>query len=90
MRAFAETGLDPDFYACRARAPDETFPWEAISTGVRKEFLLEECRRSQSGETSVDCREQCHACGILTACGDRWTEEWCCPPPALAMAGLPM
>jgi radical SAM family uncharacterized protein len=90
MRAFAETGLDPDFYACRARAPDETFPWEAISTGVRKEFLLEEYRHSQRGETLIDCREQCHGCGILAACGDRWTEEWCCPPPALAMAGLPM
>jgi len=81
MRAFAEVGLDPDFYAHRQRAPDETFPWEVVSTGVRKEFLLEEYRRSQRGETLADCREQCHGCGILTACGDNWSEEWRCPHP---------
>jgi len=64
MRAFAKVGLDPDFYAYRQRPPDETFPWEVISTGVRKEFLLNEYRRSQAGETLPDCREHCHACGI--------------------------
>lgn len=93
MRAFAEVGLDPDFYARRERSPDETFPWEVVSTGVRREFLLEEYRRSQRGETSADCREQCHACGILVACGDRWTEEWRCPPPhvgQVANLSIPM
>ena len=81
MRAFAEMGLDPDFYARRQRPPDETFPWEVVSTGVRKEFLLEEYRRSKHGETLVDCRERCHGCGILGAYGDIWSEEWRCPQP---------
>ncbi|MBE9473189.1 MAG: radical SAM protein [Chloroflexi bacterium] len=81
MRAFAEMGLDPDFYARRQRPPDETFPWEVVSTGVRKEFLLEEYRRSEHGETLADCREQCHGCGILGAYGDIWSEEWRCPQP---------
>jgi radical SAM family uncharacterized protein len=81
MQALAEVGLDPDFYAYRQRPPDETFPWEVVSTGVRKRFLLEEYRRSQRGETLADCREQCHGCGILGAYGDEWAEEWCCPPP---------
>jgi radical SAM family uncharacterized protein len=82
MRAFAESGLDPDFYAHRERAPDETFPWEVVSAGVHRRFLLEEYRRSQRGELLVDCRERCHGCGVLATCGRGWSEEWCCPAPA--------
>jgi len=82
MRAFAEAELDPDFYARRERSPDEVFPWEVVSTGVSRKFLLGEYRRSQRGETLVDCREQCHGCGILTVLGDNWSEEWRCPEPA--------
>ncbi len=81
MRAFAEAGFDPGFYAYRERPPDETFPWEVVSTGVHKKFLLEEYRRSQRGEMLADCREQCHGCGILGAYGDGWSDEWRCPPP---------
>ena len=80
-QAFAEIGLDPGFYAYRERPPDETFPWEAVSTGVRKRFLLDDYRRSQRGETLADCRDRCHGCGILAACGESWSEEWCCPEP---------
>ena len=81
MRAFAEAGLDPDFYAHRQRPPDEIFPWEVVSTGVRIKFLLEEYRRSERGETREDCRERCHGCGILGAYGNDWSEEWRCPSP---------
>ena len=80
-QAFAEIGLDPDFYARRQRPPDEIFPWEVISTGVHKRFLLAEYQRSQRAETLMDCREGCHGCGILAACGDSWHESWCCPEP---------
>jgi len=81
-QAFAEAGLDPDFYAHRERPLDETFPWEVVSTGVHKKFLLREYRRSQRGETLVDCRKQCHGCGLLDAYGDGWSEQWRCPQPA--------
>jgi radical SAM family uncharacterized protein len=80
-RAFADSGLDPDFYAHRERPPDETFPWEVISTGVRRQFLLREYRRSQRGEPLADCRARCHSCGVLAAWGGRWSEDWCCPEP---------
>jgi len=79
-RSFAELGLDPDFYARRQRQPDELFPWEVVSTGVRKEFLLQEYRRSQRAETLTDCRNQCHGCGVLAAFKEEWAESWCCPP----------
>jgi radical SAM family uncharacterized protein len=87
MRAFAKTGLDPDFYAYRERSRDELLPWEVVDVGVRKRFLLDEYQRSQRGEILTDCREACHACGILAAFGDRCTEEWCCPEPGQRLTG---
>lgn len=81
LRAFAETGLDPDFYAYRERSPDEVFPWEVVSTGVRRAFLWREYERSRQGETLSDCRERCHACGILTAFGAIRSDDWRCPAP---------
>ncbi len=81
-RAFAKSGSDPDFYAYRARAPDELFPWDVVGIGVRKKFLLEEYRHSQSGETLGDCREQCYGCGVLAALCSDWSDEWHCPQPS--------
>ncbi len=81
MRAFGEIGLAPDFYARRERLAGETFPWEVVSTGVRRGFLLAEYRRSQAGELTSDCRELCHGCGILGTYGNDWSEEWRCPKP---------
>jgi radical SAM superfamily enzyme YgiQ (UPF0313 family) len=78
-QAFVEVGLDPDFYARRQRPADEGFPWEVISTGVRRSFLWREYQRSQQMELLADCREQCHGCGILQTCGGQWSESWCCP-----------
>jgi radical SAM superfamily enzyme YgiQ (UPF0313 family) len=82
MRAFAKTGLDPDFYAYRERSRDEQFPWEVVSTGVQKRFLLDEYERSQRREILTDCREGCHACGILATYRGARTGEWTCPEPA--------
>ncbi len=81
MRAFAKTGLDPDFYAYRERSADELLPWEVVNTGVRKRFLLAEYERSQRRETLTDCREECHACGILATFPGGPLEAWRCPDP---------
>ncbi len=64
LKAFAEVGLDPAFYAHRRRSLDEVLPWDHIRA-VDRRFLVEERRRSVEGELTADCREQCHACGIL-------------------------
>jgi radical SAM superfamily enzyme YgiQ (UPF0313 family) len=66
-QAFTEAGIDPDFYTHRERPADEVFPWDHISTGVRKAFLRREYERSLEGVTLGDCREECFACGILPA-----------------------
>ncbi|HKZ79514.1 MAG TPA: hypothetical protein VJ124_14660, partial [Pyrinomonadaceae bacterium] len=64
-QAFAEQGLDPNWYARRPRPIDEVFPWDHIDIGVTKKFLLQDFLWSADGKTRVDCREHCFACGIL-------------------------
>ena len=63
--AFAETGLDPQFYTHRQRGQEEIFPWDHISTGVKKSYLRQEYQMSLEEKLRPDCREQCYACGIL-------------------------
>jgi radical SAM superfamily enzyme YgiQ (UPF0313 family) len=87
MRAFAEAGLDPSFYAHRERTLDETLPWDLIDTGVSKRFLQAEWRRCARGEVLADCRDGCHACGILRAYGQHRSSQWCCPAAASSGAG---
>ncbi len=83
MEAFRLVGLDPAFYTHRERPVDETFPWEHISTSVRKKFLTEDYLWSLQGKTRVDCRERCFACGILPTFADLRRanpgEVWQCP-----------
>jgi radical SAM family uncharacterized protein len=64
-RAFLDCGINPDFYSMRERAHDELLPWSHIDVGVSTSFLKEECRRSFSGEETVDCRDEaCNVCGL--------------------------
>jgi len=83
MEAFAAVGLEHAFYTHRERPIDETFPWEHISTAVRKKFLTEDYLWSLQGRTRVDCRERCFACGILPTFADMRREHpgevWQCP-----------
>jgi len=83
QQAFTAAGLDPAFYTHRPRPLDELFPWDHISTGVRKKYLADDYLRSLQGATRDDCREHCYACGILPAfAGLRRMnpgEAWQCP-----------
>ena len=83
LEAFDVVGIDPAFYTHRERSIDETFPWDHISTSVRKKYLLEDYLWSQCGKTRVDCRERCFACGILPNFADLRRmnpgEVWQCP-----------
>ncbi len=63
MELFKLCGLDPAFYANRTRGFDEIFPWDHLDYGVRKEFLIEECKRAYEGVTTPNCREKCSNCG---------------------------
>ncbi len=61
--AFAECGVDPDFYVMRERGLDEIFPWDFIDAGVKKEFLKREWKRAMEGVVTPNCRMQCQGCG---------------------------
>ena len=84
LQAFAEAGLDPDFYNHRTRGDHEIFPWEHIDVAVHRKFLLQDYQMSLKGETRIDCRDKCFACGILPKFTKTrsQTEDsaWECPP----------
>lgn len=63
-RAFEACDIDPDFYSTRQRSVEETLPWEHINMGITKKYLLREYEKSQKLDTTSDCRNICHACGI--------------------------
>lgn len=64
MDAFAECGVDPDFYTMRERDSDEIFPWDFIDTGVTKEFLRREWKNAMEAAVTPNCRERCAGCGV--------------------------
>ena len=84
LQAFSEIGLDPEFYTRRERGLDEAFPWDHIDVAVRKSFLKEDYLMSIKGETRVDCRDNCFACGILPKFSETRAQSedmaWECPP----------
>jgi len=66
-RAFEKTGVDPAVYL-KARSKDEALPWEFISMGLDRAFLLAEEARALEGQATPDCRYGgCTGCGV---CGD--------------------
>ena len=63
VEAFAECGIDTDFYTMRERPLDEIFPWDFIDDGVSKKFLIREWERARKEEVTPNCRMQCQGCG---------------------------
>jgi radical SAM family uncharacterized protein len=83
-QAFRESGVEIGFYTRRPRSLEEVLPWDHLDAGVTKEFLARDYEASLRGEVRLDCREQCYACGILTAFREEReglaSEAWGCPP----------
>ena len=63
MEAFAECGVDIDFYTIRKRELDEVFPWDFIDIGVTRAFLEREWRKAHEETVTPNCRMQCSGCG---------------------------
>ena len=83
LQAFSELKIDPAFYTHRERPIDETLAWDHIDAGVKKQFLTEDYLWSERGQTRIDCRERCFACGILPKYAalrrENPGEVWECP-----------
>lgn len=83
LNAFEAVQIDPATYAYRVRDLDEVFPWDMIDSGVSRRYLRSEYEKSLLGEITVDCRENCHACGILPTFAELRKQnpgtQWQCP-----------
>lgn len=63
VECFDACGLDMDFYTTRERSLDEKFPWDFISCGVTKSFLMREWQRALNEEVTPNCKMACQGCG---------------------------
>ena len=63
MEAFAECGVDIDFYTIRKRELDEVFPWDFIDIGVTRAFLEREWKKAHEETVTENCRMKCSGCG---------------------------
>lgn len=63
MEVFKDLGVSIDFYTTRERDVEEILPWDFISCGVSKEWLISEWRKSKEGTVTPNCKEQCNGCG---------------------------
>ncbi|HCU23683.1 MAG TPA: TIGR03960 family B12-binding radical SAM protein, partial [Deltaproteobacteria bacterium] len=65
QQAFAETGLDPDFYVARRRPREEVLPWDHLFIDMKKDFLWEELEASHDLAFIEDCSTgKCSDCGV--------------------------
>ncbi len=69
LSAFAACGIDPKFYANRARSYEEIMPWDHLDYMVSKKFLIHENRKAHEAQTTPSCREKCAGCGANSCLG---------------------
>jgi len=65
QEAFSRAEVDLFSYSYRRFDLSDRLPWDHISTGLSKEFLVREYLRARRGEISPNCRvEGCLQCGL--------------------------
>lgn len=64
QQGMKELGIDPHYYANREYLADQILPWDHLSAGVSKEFLLAEYKKALSEVKTSDCRGHCSLCGV--------------------------
>ncbi len=58
-------GIDAEALAQTTYPLEYVLPWEHISTGVRRRFLVRERERADQAQTTPDCTfDRCSACGV--------------------------
>jgi radical SAM superfamily enzyme YgiQ (UPF0313 family) len=70
MRAFADAGLDVDWYTTRARDEHEVFPWDHLDSGLDREWLWQDWTDATQDREVEDCRwTPCYDCGVCPSLG---------------------
>jgi len=65
--AFERVGIDKQFYLFRNRNEDENLPWDHISSGIIKQFLINERQKACEQKYTPDCFVKgCPDCGACT------------------------
>ncbi|WP_459860571.1 radical SAM protein [Desulfuromonas carbonis] len=62
--ACAAAGFEPSWFVHRQRAAGETFPWEVLDSGVRRDYLWAEYQRGLTEQLSPRCQAGCRRCGV--------------------------
>ncbi|MGQ9652556.1 MAG: TIGR03960 family B12-binding radical SAM protein [Thermodesulfobacteriota bacterium] len=64
-QAFSDCGIPLEECAKRPWRINDVLPWDHIDVGVSKSYLVDELRRSVSGQRTADCRKgECQGCGV--------------------------
>ena len=71
--AFAETNVDPHYFASRFKSYDEALPWDHIDCGVTKAYLRAEDKRAKQVKATPDCHT--NACSFCQSCDRAYTES---------------
>lgn len=70
LDAFEAVGFDPEDVANRERTLDEPLPWDHISAGVSRAYLVRERKRALAGKTTPDCSfTGCTGCDVCDDLG---------------------
>lgn len=68
LDAFAAVGIDPSQISNRERDEDEPLPWDHLTSGVSRRYLVRERERALAARVTPDCSfDGCTGCD---ACGD--------------------
>jgi radical SAM superfamily enzyme YgiQ (UPF0313 family) len=63
--AYAVAGVDPEFYAQRARAREEFLPWSMVDHAIDPDHLWGERQRAFLAKESPECAPAtCRRCGV--------------------------
>lgn len=70
LDAFEACGVDPVALATSPREPGGALPWDHVSAGLDRAYLLAERERALAGVTTPDCSfEGCTGCGVCPELG---------------------
>jgi radical SAM family uncharacterized protein len=66
-KTFREANINPEFYVYREMDFDEVLPWDHIDSGIRKDYLIREAKKSGEEKITPPCPEdvECRRCGDL-------------------------
>jgi radical SAM family uncharacterized protein len=65
LDAFDSTGIDPDAFALRERAQDESLPWDHLDIGPSRDYLWKEREKARAAiQTDYCIGKVCHVCGV--------------------------